>query len=70
MGSDINGLLTLGMLARQSLEVDGFPNTLQISKFSEQHCTLEDAEKANAITLWEKRWAVFIGSVVDGRVFA
>ncbi|KLO10535.1 adenosine deaminase-related growth [Schizopora paradoxa] len=54
MGSDINGLLTLGMLARQSLE----------------HCTLDNAEKARAITLWEKQWAVFIESVVDGRVFA
>jgi len=53
MGSDINGLLTLGMLARQSLE----------------HSTLEDAEKARAIGLWEKQWSVFIGSVVDGSVF-
>jgi len=53
MGSDINGLLTLGMLARQSLE----------------HSTLEEKEKERAITLWERQWAVFVRSIIDGSAF-
>ncbi|KLO10537.1 adenosine deaminase-related growth [Schizopora paradoxa] len=53
MGSDINGLLTLRMLARQSLE----------------HSTLADEEKAKAIVSWEKQWANFVKSITDGRIF-
>ncbi|KDQ60895.1 hypothetical protein JAAARDRAFT_67324 [Jaapia argillacea MUCL 33604] len=43
MGSEITGLLTLGQMARDSLE----------------HSTLKGSEKSQAIALWEKRWLKF-----------
>jgi len=53
MGSDINGLFTLGILARQSLE----------------HSTLKGEEKERAISIWEKQWAIFVKSIVNGSLF-
>ncbi|KAG8740307.1 hypothetical protein FRC12_016039 [Ceratobasidium sp. 428] len=48
--SEITGILSLGQLARQSLE----------------HSLLDPAEKNKAISHWEKRWAAFIDEIVEG----
>ncbi|KAH8117190.1 adenosine deaminase-related growth [Phellopilus nigrolimitatus] len=52
VSSDITGLITLGDLARQSLE----------------HSTLESKEKATVLAAWERRWKQFIKSIVDGSI--
>ncbi|KAL5511778.1 hypothetical protein ACEPAH_4996 [Sanghuangporus vaninii] len=52
VASEITGLITLKALARHSLE----------------YSTLNDKDKAAAIEAWEKRWKLYIKSIVDGSI--
>jgi adenosine deaminase CECR1 len=64
VASEVTGLIALGEMARDSLEVSRLPlASWLIPTIIMQYSTLEPSEKERAIAQWEKRWLKFVDEV-------
>jgi hypothetical protein len=73
VSTDVTGLITLGGLARQSIEVCLIPfsHVLRyiLTKML-QGSTLSKDTKAVALAAWERQWAIFIHKIIDGSLLS